>query len=97
MPPDEPVTESLEELLSQISYKTEHNKESQIRMSNEDGDWWLFGFKQINTDWTLQSASAKSDKIFSPHNLLDSVYGSYFRPFLEHTTNKANKAANKSQ
>ena len=92
MPPNEPVEESLEELLSAISYTIgRKGKEFTLRMTTEMGDWWMFGFSHCNGVWKLMSASARSDKRNSPHDLLGAVYESYFRPMLEHATTKANK------
>ena len=51
MPPDEPVEETIEELLSDISHQTElgpasgHGSPSYVlRMMSAHGDWWLFVF-----------------------------------------------------
>ncbi|MGF1530612.1 MAG: hypothetical protein ACFCU4_04565 [Puniceicoccaceae bacterium] len=98
MPPNEPVEDSLEELLSAVSFTTEQKgarnqagKEYMLRMTGEMGDWWMFGFSHCGKAWKLVSASARSDKRNSPHDLLGAVYESYFRPMLEHATASANK------
>ncbi|MFN4873174.1 MAG: hypothetical protein ACK5JP_05120 [Akkermansiaceae bacterium] len=98
LPPNEPVEESLEEILSAVSFTTEkkgiQNKsgnEYMFRMTGELGDWWLFGCNHSGRAWKLVSASARSDKKNSPHDLLGLVYGVYLRPMLEHVTNRANK------
>jgi len=98
MPPNEPVEESLEELLSAVSYTTElkgarnqARKEYMLRMTGEMGDWWIFGFSRCGKAWKLVSASARSDNKNSSHDLLGVVYESYFRPLLEHSTTSANK------
>ena len=93
MPPDEPVEESLEELLSSVSYTVEtgDGKWHRILMTGEAGDWWRFGFDYRNRTWMLSRASARSDKKNSPHDLLGDVYASYFRPFLEHVAAQANR------
>ena len=92
MSPNEPVEESLEELLSAISYTTgRKEKEFTLRMTTEMGDWWMFGFSHCSGAWKLMSASARSDKRNFPHDLLGAVYESYFRPMLEHATTRANK------
>jgi hypothetical protein len=100
MPPDEPVEESVEELIAAVSYAAEgngaRNRQEQrytFRMTGEMGDWWMFGFECRSGAWNLLSASASSDKKNSPHDLLDSVFESYFRPLLEHVTTQANKAS----
>jgi hypothetical protein len=51
----------------------------------------MFDFNHYNGAWKLMSASARSDKRNSPHDLLGAVYESYFRPMLEHATTRANK------
>ena len=92
MPPNEPVEESMEELLSAVSYTTEQKgKEYMLRMTGEMGDWWIFGFSYCGKAWKLVDASARSDKRDSPHDLLGVVYEPYFRPILEHAMTSANK------
>jgi hypothetical protein len=91
MPPDEPIEETLDELLSVISHVTEIEKHTppleslfRIRMTNTDGDWWLFSFHAGNEEWTLINCLAKSDHDNIPHNLLGPSYSQFFRPFLNH-------------
>ncbi|MDB4669789.1 hypothetical protein OAF33_01970 [bacterium] len=98
MPPDEPVEESLEEILSAVKYSTKRKRsltkrqrEYEIRMKGEMGAWWHFGFRHEAGAWRLVYAKANSYKKFSPHDLLDSVYGPHFRPFLNHVTSEANR------
>ena len=62
-----------------------------LRMTGAMEDWWLFGFRLCDGTWKLMSASARSDKKNSPHDLLGAIYVSYFRPMLEHVTTKANE------
>ncbi|MEM9283813.1 MAG: hypothetical protein AAGA96_18480 [Verrucomicrobiota bacterium] len=92
MPPDEPVEESLDDLLSSVSYAVEPSNHGnrQFRMTGDAGDWWRFGFDCRGGVWELTSAAARSDKTNSPHDLLDEVYAPHFRPFLDHVTNHAN-------
>jgi len=96
MPPDEPVDESLEELLSSVSFTIESGNglDHKFRMTGEAGDWWRFGFYCQNENWKLVRASARSEKKHSPHDLLDQVYAPHFRPFLEHVTDQANNSSN---
>lgn len=92
MPPDEPVEETLEELLASISFAIEPAKQGRrhFRMTAEAGDWWEFGFDFQRGAWKLARASARSETKNSPHNLLGEVYAPHFRPFLEHVANMAN-------
>ncbi len=92
MPPNEPVEESLDELLSSVSYKIEQciDGNFQLLMTGEAGDWWRFGFTRRGRAWEMTSASAKSDNTNSPHDLMNGVYAPHFRPFLRHVTDQAN-------
>ncbi|QDV28627.1 hypothetical protein Spb1_04900 [Planctopirus ephydatiae] len=98
MPPDEPVEETIEELLSKISHQMEPGSASvhdahlfAFRMTNTHGDWWLFTFRDKGQAWELVGAFARSDTQ-TPHDLLDSVYSRYFEPFLRHVERAANDA-----
>ena len=97
MPPNEPVEETLEELLSAVSYSTEVQPSShgsglsyELLMTNTLGDWWHFTFRGTTGGWSLVGCSARSDDDSAPHDLLDTVYSHYFEPFLRHVTNVAN-------
>ena len=88
MPPDEPVEETIEELLSDVSHQTElrpvlgHGGPSYaLRMTSRQGDWWLFTFRYGGRAWELVGASASSNTQ-TPHDLLGPVYSGYFEPFL---------------
>ena len=96
MPPDEPVEETIEELLSAISHQTElrpasgHGGPSYVlRMMSAHGDWWLFIFRESGRAWELVGASASSDTQ-TPHDLLGPVYFRYFEPFLRHVERVTN-------
>jgi len=92
IPPDEPVEESLEELLSAVSYTTDgKGQEYTLRTTRDQGDWWMFGFRPHGGAWNLLRASARSGKNNPAHNLLGVVYEPYFRPLLEYATTRANK------
>jgi hypothetical protein len=93
MPPNEPVEETLEELLSAVSFEIEpiNQGSHEFRMTGEAGDWWAFGFNRQRGTWKIMSASARSDKKNSPHDLFDEGYAPHFRPFLEHVAAQANK------
>lgn len=47
MPPNEPVEETLEELLSAVSFEIEPINQGryEFRMTGEAGDWWAFNTK----------------------------------------------------
>ena len=96
MPPNEPVDETIEELLSNVSHQTELRPVSGcgepsyvLRMMSTHGDWWLFTFRDTGLAWELLRASANSDNQ-TPHELLGPVYSQYFEPFLRHVAKAAN-------
>ncbi len=97
MPPDEPVEETVEELISSVSQETETVQSGtgsrplyKLRMTNASGDWWLFSFREGPRGWVLAGCSASSDDDGKPHDLLGPIYYSYFDPFLRHVTELAN-------
>lgn len=97
MPGDEPVKETVEELISSVSQETEMERSGagsgplyKLRMTNASGDWWLFSFREDPRGWVLVGCSARSDDDDKPHDLLDPIYCSYFDPFLRHVTEVAN-------
>ena len=97
MPPDEPIEETLEELLADVTYVTEFDSNSgaadalyKLRMTSDNGSWWLFGFQNENGRWIPVSCSARSDDDNKPHDLLDDVYSRWFKPFLEYITTAVN-------
>ncbi len=97
MSPDEPVEQTVEELLSEISYETEfkpalgHDGASHmLRMTNTHGDSWSFIFRDSNRRWELVGASAKSDSETS-HDLLGPACAQHFAPFLHHVAGVANE------
>jgi hypothetical protein len=96
MPPDEPVEETIDELLSDVSHQTELRPASErggpsyaLRMTSKHGDWWLFTFRDSGRAWEIVEASASSDTQI-PHDLLGPVYSGYFEPFLRHVERVAN-------
>ena len=97
MPPDEPIIETLDALLSKISHITEIEKHTppleslfRIRMANTDGDWWLFSFHVVNDEWVPVACLAKSDHDEKPHNLLGPQYSQLFQSFLTHVATVSN-------
>jgi len=95
MPPDEPVEETIDELMSGISHQTELKDASRggtaytLRMMSTQGDWWLFTFRDSGRRWVLVGASANSGTR-TPHDLLGPVYSCYFEPFIRHVERVAN-------
>lgn len=92
MPPHEPVDETIEELLSEISHRTEFRRESGLHllhMKNTHGDWWRFTFQASGQCWELVAASARSDSE-TPHDLLGPVYSHHFVPLLHHVERVTN-------
>ena len=96
MPPEEPVEETIEELLSDISHQTEFKSVSEygdrsyiLRMTSAQGDWWLFIFRENGRAWELVGASANSNTR-TPHDLFGPIYSSYFEPFLRHVERATN-------
>jgi hypothetical protein len=93
MPPHEPVEESIEELLSGVSHRTEFHREGilhELHMENAHGDWWRFTFRANSGRWELVGASARSDGE-TPHELLGPVYAPHFAPLLRHVERVANE------
>lgn len=96
MPPDEPVPESLDELLSEVAYEIDSGGPPlrgeavhRLRMWNLQRDTWTFTFRAGAGDWELTGALSKSDGHRSD-DLLGPVYGEYFGPFLASVTRAAN-------
>jgi len=84
MPPDEPVEESIEQLLSEVSHRTE------FHMENAHGDWWRFSFRASGGRWELVRALARSESEI-PHDLLGPVYSHHFAPMLRHVERVTNE------
>jgi hypothetical protein len=92
MPPNEPVDQSIEELLAEVSHRTEFHPEGslhELHMENTHGDWWRFSFRATGRRWQLVGASARSDSE-TPHDLLGPVYSRYFAPLLRHVEKVTN-------
>jgi len=93
MPPNEAIEETLEELLSAVSYSTDVQTPEiscKLLMTGQHGDWWHFAFRGTDHGWSLVGCSARSDDDSNPHDLLGPVYSRYFGPFLRHVTKVAN-------
>jgi hypothetical protein len=98
MPPNEPVDESVDELLARVSHTTELQNLARkrgpvyrLRMTNTCGNWWLFSFRHGKSGWELIAASARSNDKRRPHNLLGPVYARWFHPFLTQVTEQATR------
>ncbi len=93
MPPNEPVEESLNEILSGVTFETEVFGEHVVLMRSGEWAWWKFTFVGRRDNWTLARASARSLDESVPHNLLIPPYERLFRPFLIHVTQCAQRRA----
>lgn len=96
MPPDEPVEESLKELLQDIEYSCQAKGCGYVltmRETTENWSWWKFGFVYRNKSWCIKDASTRSLDKSIPHDLLSPPYDEYFKAFLEHVTKLANKSS----
>ncbi|MFO0914785.1 MAG: hypothetical protein U0795_17635 [Pirellulales bacterium] len=96
MPPNEPVEETVEELIDDVTFTTGVRDASdssgvvyELVMTNRLGDWWRFEFQCKSDGWELIGCTARSDNETQPHDLLDEVYGGYFGPFLMHVLDAA--------
>jgi hypothetical protein len=92
MPPNEPVGETLEELLSAVTFVADFRRESRtneafgrLHMTGALGAWWHFEFQLANDQWQIIEATAKSDSE-TPRNLLGGIFSS----FLGHVVEAAN-------
>ena len=93
MPPDEPVEESIEELLSAVSFEaslSSGDRSGSLVMRKKDGDWWRFTFREGLHGWEIVGCSTPSDEAHHPRDMLGPVYGPYFGPFLRHVAESAN-------
>jgi hypothetical protein len=98
MPPNEPVEETVEELIAAVSHEIEMNLSSvgsksvyRLRMISAFGSWWVFSFVRVARGWRLVGAKASSLDPARPHDLLGAVYGPDFEPFLRHVTEISNE------
>lgn len=97
MPPNEPVEETLDELLTGISYQMELTPNSDdggllyaLRMLDAHGDWWMFTFQCSAGTWEIVAASAGTlDQ--AANDLFCPAYEPYFGPLLRHVTLEAAK------
>ncbi|MCA8983455.1 MAG: hypothetical protein KDA76_06830 [Planctomycetaceae bacterium] len=97
MPPNEPVEETVEELIADVSFTTgvrDASRKSkavyELLMTGKLGDGWRFGFRWDHDRWKLIDCTARSDNESQPHDLLGEIYSKYFSPFLLHVTDAAN-------
>lgn len=94
MPPNEPVEESLEELLTAVTFEISPASKVQngrlLTMRSKRGDWWTFTFRDSPHGWEVIGCLANSDDSSHPHDLFDTNFGQHFGPFLRHVTAKAN-------
>ncbi|MFG0262697.1 MAG: hypothetical protein ACF788_09935 [Novipirellula sp. JB048] len=97
MPPNEPIEETVEELIAEISFTTGVRDAPknisvvyEVLMTSRLGDWWSFGFRHDPDGWQLIECTARSDDESKPHDLLNAAHSEYFRLFLAHVTDAAN-------
>ena len=87
MPPNEPIEESLDEILSGVTFETEEiGVEHVLLMRSEDWAWWKYTFRNTADGWMLTEGNARSLDPSEPHDLLAPPYESWFRPFLTYVT-----------
>ena len=96
MPPNEPIDETVEELLSAVWHRTELDESSDcsilhVQMTSTIGDWWRFSFREAAGAWTIIGGLAKSNEKRNPHDLLGSIYEPHFGSFLRHVTSIVNE------
>lgn len=97
MPPNEPIEETVEELIAGVSHTIEMDSPCsglnvfKLHMADQHGSWWNFHFQKTAKIWSLVGATARSDDDTKPHNLLDEFHVAFFGPFLKHTTEVANR------
>jgi hypothetical protein len=93
MSPFEPVEESLEELISAVSFEASISPKDgsgAIVMRSKHGDSWNFAFLKGPHGWQAISCFVPSGDPGATHDLLGPVYGQYFGPFLRHVCECAN-------
>jgi hypothetical protein len=90
MLPDEPVEETIEQLLSSVSVDIDDQRKT-IMMKSKHGDWWQFIFRACAGEWRISSCHARSLDPKRPHDLLSPPYDSDFRPFLDYVAQVANR------
>jgi hypothetical protein len=96
MPPNEPIDETVEELLSAVSHRTELDESRDcpilhVQMTGAFGDWWRFSFREAAGTWMIIGGLTNSNDKQNPHDLLGSIYEPYFGSFLRHVTSIANE------
>jgi len=89
----EPCEQSLEEVLAEFTFVTTSHDDDSIRIfemqmlrsSADVSDSWELGFCRDGEKWVLASAIAYSSKT----DMLDEVYGPYFKSFFKRVIGKA--------
>lgn len=89
LPPYEPCTESVDEILATISFSTSHeeiaggrDKAFVLRMAAASGSTWRFAFAQKSGRWNLLEAFANDETEELCVDMLGEYYGKIFRPIL---------------
>jgi hypothetical protein len=98
MPPNEPVEESVEEILAGVATSTEKvGPDHVLVMRSGDWAWWKYVFRRTADGWVVTEASARSLDRSAPHDFLAPPYDQYFRPFLIYVTQCSNSGSPESQ
>ena len=93
MPPNEPVEESVEEILSAVTTSVEKvGADHVLLMRSGDWAWWKYIFRSTVDGWVITGGSARSLDRSAPHDFLAPPYEQYFRPFLIYVTQCANSS-----
>ena len=96
MPPNEPVEESVEEILAGVATSIEKvGADHVLVMRSGDWAWWKYVFRSTAAGWVVTEASARSLDRSAPHDFLAPPYDQYFRPFLIYVTQCANSGSPK--
>ncbi|MFK5921466.1 MAG: hypothetical protein QM496_04760 [Verrucomicrobiota bacterium] len=93
MPPNEPVEESVEEILADISYQFKADSNASyftLQMNSKLGEWWRFGFKASGGHWELIEFVVPSEKRDEHRDLLAPPYGEHLRSFLDYIVSASN-------
>lgn len=92
MPPEAPIEDSLEGILSRVSWTLEAvDKGFGLLMKSGDGSWWRYVFRATPDGWLLMAGTARSPQPSVPRDLLGPLYAQSFKPFLAYVTATANR------
>ena len=90
LPPFEPCTESVDEILATIHFTTSReeiagvrDKAFVLRMTATSGSIWRFAFAEKSGRWNLLEAFANDETDEFRVDMLGDYYGEIFRPILD--------------